>query len=127
MKSSVICTSIEGNAIDLQCRKLTVHPPRREIGVGIVYPFKLGIRGNATIARPLNAGESPWRLSSYLAIGDEVFGETVDGFSGKPVKDAKVKKASGRHKGSFVTVKGRAYAHVEIGVRELLQRKPQDR
>lgn len=127
MKSSEICTSIEGESIELQCRKLTVHQPRREPDLGIVYPFKLGIRGIARIKQPLDSGSKPWRSTSYLAIGDQVSGETVDGFSCKPVKGVAVKKASGRHKGSFVTIRRRAYAHVEIGVRELLQRNPKNR
>lgn len=124
MKSSQICTSIEGRSIDLQCRKLTFHPPRRDPKLGLVYPFKLGIRGLAKVSRPLDPGSDPWRQGSFSAVGDQISGEAIDGFSGKPIKGASVKPATGRHKASFVSIRGPAYAHVEIGIRELLQRKP---
>lgn len=123
MKSSQICTSIEGQSIDIQCRKFTAHPPRRDPNLGLVYPFKLGIRGLARVGRPLDPGSDPWRSGSFTASGDQIFGETIDGFAGKPIRNVRVGPATGRHKGSFVTIRGPAYAHVEIGVRELLQRK----
>ena len=103
-----------------------VHPPRRDPQLGVVYPFKMGIRVLATISQPLASSSRPWRPVSHLVPGDQLFGESIDGFSGKPIKGEKVSKASGRHKGSFVKIRKHAYAHVEIGVTELLQRKPKD-
>jgi hypothetical protein len=122
MRQSHVCNSVEGEVLELQCRKFSLQPPRKDPKLGkLIYPFKLSIFGIARITKPLDPHTSATKKTSLLAVGDEVHGEAVDGYGIRPVGRPAVGNATGTHKASFVTVKGSAYAHVEIGVRDHLE------
>lgn len=119
MKSASVCTSIEGEKISIVCRKFSVQPPRKDNGK-MVYPFKLSIHGAATVAKPYESQDQLNRKESFWAAGDEVHGEAVDGYSGRPIGPRVLVNETHTHKAQAVTLKGGAYAHVEIGVRDHL-------
>lgn len=122
MRLSQVCSSIEGETLELQCRKFSPQPPRRDPKVGkLIYPFKISIHGYARITKPFESKTAAIREESLLNVDDEIHGEAVDGYGLKPVGRPTIEHATATHKASFVTVKGGAYAHVEIGVRDHLE------
>lgn len=86
----------------------------------MIYPFKLSIHGYARISKTYEAGKALKSTKSFIAEGDEIHGEAVDGYSCKPLGKPTVEHATATHKASFVKARGGAYAHVEIGVRDQL-------
>lgn len=124
MKSSDVCTSIEGESLEITCRKFMPKPPKRDAKLGkLVYPFKLSIHGSATIKKEFENKGNPWREISHLNHNDEIHGEALDCFAGKPLKKPDLINATGTHKAMRLTTYGGSYAHVEIGIREHLNRK----
>ncbi|MGO4366417.1 hypothetical protein [Pseudomonas sp. PAB10] len=122
MKSSVVGDSVEGDGLDLQCRKFTLHPPKKNKDLNlVVYPFKLSIFGYATVKKEFSKSETLVKETSGRNVGDEIHGETVGGFSAKAPSKPEVKHATSTHKASFITTRGQSFAFVEIGVRDHLQ------
>lgn len=120
MRSAEICSSVEADALQLQCRKFYPQQPRKDPNLGrIVYPFKVSIHGRAWVSKPYEDDVPNLREQSMRNLGDEVHGETLDGFAQKPIGRPKVDHATSTHKATFVTIRG-GYAHVEIGVRDHL-------
>lgn len=119
MKSANVCTSIEGEKISIVCRKFSSQPPRRDSGK-VVYPFKLSIHGAAKVEKAYDQADQLNRKVSYWSVGDEVHGEAIDGYAGKPIGPLGLVNATHTHKAQGVTLRGGAYAHVEIGVRDHL-------
>lgn len=117
MRSTTVCNSVEGDTIELQCRKFYTHPPRRDPNRGLVYPFKVSIHGFARISKPYETNAPISRKESFVGEGDEIHGEALDGYSLKPIAKAKIEHATSTHKASFVTLR-KGYAHIEIGMRE---------
>lgn len=122
MRSSAIGDSVEGNGLDLQCRKFHLHgPTKTKLTKGLVYTFKLSIHGYARVSKTLADKTAPISSSSRLDEGDEIHGETINGFSSKPPGRPEVKHATSTHKATFVSTRGQSFASVEIGVRDQLQ------
>ena len=119
MKSAFVCTSIEGEKISIVCRKFSPQPPRKDFGK-MVYPFKLSIHGSAIVEKAYELEAQLKRKESHWLIGDGVHGEAVDGYAGKPIKPPVLVNETHTHKAQSVTLRGGAYAHVEIGVRDHL-------
>ena len=119
MKSASVCTSIEGEKIYISCRKFSPQPPRKESG-RTVYPFKLSIFGSAAVEKAYERQDQLSRKQSHWSIGDEVHGEAVDGYAGKPIAPRVLENKTHTHKAQGVIIRGGAYAHVEIGVRDHL-------
>lgn len=86
----------------------------------MIYPFKLSIHGSATVEKTYDEEDQLSRKESFWSLGDEVHGEAVDGYAGKPIKTPVVVNATHTHKAQSVTIRGGAYAHVEIGIRDHL-------
>lgn len=122
MRASSIGNSVEGNALALQCRKLKMHGPiKSKLTKRLVYNFKLSIHGFAKVTKPLSDECEQISPGSMISEGDEIHGETINGFSVKPLGREEVKHATGTHKATFVATRGQSYASVEIGVRDHLQ------
>lgn len=119
MKSASVCTSIEGEKISIVCRKFSPQPPRKDSGK-MIFPFKLSIHGSATVEKAYEYQDQLKRKESYWSVGDEIHGEAVDGYAGKPIGPRDLLNATHTHKAQGVTIRGGAYAHVEIGVRDHL-------
>lgn len=119
MKSALVCTSIEGERIAIVCRKFSPQPPRKDSGK-MVYPFKLSIHGSAVVEKAYDIKDQLMREVSHWIVGDEIHGEAVDGYAGKPIKPPVLVNETHTHKAQSVTLRGGAYAHVEIGVRDHL-------
>lgn len=129
MRSAKVCSSVEGETLELQCRKFSVQQPRRHPDLGkVIHPFKISIHGYARVVKPYlkpysavgpNDGSTPLRQQSMLILGDEIHGEAVDGYGQKPIGRPEVRHATASHKATFVKVRG-GYAHVEISVRDHL-------
>lgn len=112
-----ICSSIEGLKIALNTRKFNSQSSpvfNKELGKK-VYKFKLGMNGYAKIDVPLSSSQSPCYEESMLCVGDEIQGGGIDGWTEKAIKngDITVDHLTGTHKATFVTFKGRFYAHVQ--------------
>ena len=123
-KHTQVGSSIEGNSLGLQTRKFLPRPPEKDSILGVVvYPFKLGIFGLAQIAAELVPRKAIWSANSALNLGDELHGESISGKSEKPLSKPAVSAATGTHRASFITTKGRSFAIIEVGVRALLQKK----
>ncbi|CAM3805780.1 hypothetical protein CCOS865_01851 [Pseudomonas reidholzensis] len=122
MRKSAIGDSIEGNALELQCRKFKMNgPTKSKFTKALVFNFKLSIHGFARISKPLGDTETQVSDKSMINVGDEIHGESINGFSSKPMGREEVKHATSTHKATFVSTRGKSYANVEIGVREFLQ------
>lgn len=122
MRASSIGDSVEGNALELQCRKFKMHgPTKSKFTKRLVFSFKLSIHGFARITKSLSEDCSKISPDSMLSEGDEIHGETINGFSSKPPGREEVKHATSTHKATFVATRGQSYAQVEIGVRDHLQ------
>lgn len=120
MRSAEICTSVEAEVLELQCRKFFPQQPRKDPTLGkIVYPFKVSIHGCARVSKSYEDDVPSLRPQSMRDFGDEVHGETLDGFAQKPIGKPRIDHGTSSHKASFVTIR-RGYAHVEISVRDHL-------
>lgn len=120
MRSAEICTSVEAEVLKLQCRKFFLQQPRKNAKLGnVVYPFKVSIHGRAWVSKPYEDGVPSLRPQSMRDLGDEVHGETLDGFAQKPIAKPRIDHGTSSHKASFVEIR-RGYAHVEIGMRDHL-------
>jgi hypothetical protein len=116
--------SIEGEKIELQCRKFQPHTPRRDAKMGcLVHPFKLSIFGKAWITEAYVGNKTLFCEGSKLELSDEVRGEAIDGFALRLLGKPAVVNATSSHKATSLRCRGGVYAHVEIGVREQLQAK----
>lgn len=121
--ATAICSSIEGRKIFAKCRKFTLRIPRRHAGLGrTVYPFKLGISGQAAVDEELNPKQPIESPASSVNKNDRIVGTTLDGFSTRPPRQ-ELKPDSGRHRATFLVASDYAYLHIEIGLRELLQQR----
>lgn len=124
MKSAEVGASVEGESIEVQCRKYQQLLPYKHPKIGsLVYPFKLSIFGKVSILKPLNDVVSKIREESLVAVGDEIQGESITGHCARALPKAEVKHATASHKASFVKTRGHSFAQVATGLRELLQRK----
>lgn len=121
MRSNVVCSSIEGEGMELQCRKFFPRPPRKLPTGTIIYPFTLSIYGIATVTKTLESQKSTWQTTSMVALDDSINGESIDGYAEKPLGKPVVRKGTGRHKASFIVSKAHCFAHVQIGTRDSLQ------
>lgn len=122
MRTSAIGDSVEGNALELQCRKFSLHgPTKTKKTKALVFAFKLSIHGFARVAKELQDSTNQISEDSMIDEGDEIHGETINGFSSKAPSRPEVKHATSTHKASFVSTRGPSYAVVEIGVRDQLQ------
>ncbi|WP_223555315.1 hypothetical protein [Pseudomonas sp. BF-R-01] len=122
MRSSAIGDSVEGDSLELQCRKIYLHgPTKTRFTNKLVFSFKLSIHGFAKIAKPLGDPTKQLSAKSHVEEGDEIHGERIFGFSSKPLGRQEVRHATGTHKATFVPTRAKSYALVEIGVRDQLQ------
>lgn len=122
MRLSAIGDSVEGNGLELQCRKFHLQGPiKSKLVKGLVFTFKLSIHGFARVSKILPDPSTKISEGSLLNEGDEIHGETINGFSSKAPGRPKIKHATSTHKASFVATHGQSYATVEIGVRDQLQ------
>lgn len=120
MRSANVCSSVEAEVLELQCRKFFLQQPKINATLGkVVYPFKVSIHGSARVLEPYEDSAVYHRPKSMRKLGDEVHGETLDGFAQKPVGKPRIDHGTSSHKASFVKIR-RGYAHVEIGVRDHL-------
>ncbi|MCK9375695.1 MAG: hypothetical protein M0P73_06050 [Syntrophobacterales bacterium] len=123
-----ICNSIEGQKVSLQCRKFTSFRPRVDSKMTqSIFPFKLAISSLAIISEELEPKEHRFRPTSILDQDACLLGETIDGFSLKPLSSPKIVHGSAKHEASLIYSKGFVYAHIEIGVRALLQKKEKEK
>lgn len=119
-----ICTSIEGEKVGLQCRKFNALIPRKDSTMNQqVFPFKMGISSIAFIKEELNPKKSKYRKKSMLDVDATLLGESIDGFSIRPLGAPNIERGSGTHKASILNTKSFTYAHIEIGLRRLLQKQ----
>jgi len=120
VKSSSVCTSIEGEKISITCRKFSAQPPYLKAGK-LVYPFKLSIHGTAKVKEAYSNDSQLKVQKSHWSEGDEIHGEAVDGYSGKAFRNPpQVINLTSTHKAQAVEMRGGVYAHVEIGMRDQL-------
>jgi hypothetical protein len=116
-----ICKSIEGEKLTLQCRKFNAFKPRKDsIMKQQVFPFKMGISSIAIINEELNPKNPKYKNESMLDKDLTLMGESIDGFSMKPLGTPNVEHGSGAHKASILNTRCFTYAHIEIGFRRLL-------
>lgn len=122
MRLSAIGDSVEGNGLELQCRKFHLQGPiKSKLANRLVYTFKLSIHGFARVSKVLPDSTTKISEDSLINEGDEIHGETINGFSSKAPGRPKLQHATSTHKASFVATHGHSYASVEIGVRDQLQ------
>ncbi|MGO4803454.1 hypothetical protein ACEN2T_29730 [Pseudomonas sp. W22_MBD1_FP4] len=122
MNSSAVGASVEGDGLELKCRKFTLHQPKRNKDLNLlIYPFKLSIFGYATVKKEFSKSETLVNKTSGCNVGDSIHGEAVGGFSAKAPSKPEVKHATATHKASFIITRGQSFAFVEIGVRDHLQ------
>lgn len=127
MRYAEVCTSIEAEKMEIQCRRFTARTPKKDAKLGkTVYPFKLSIHGFARVTEAYAKDAILYRDESHTGSDDELHGTTVDGFAVKPLGKQRVEHATGTHKATYVQCRGGVYAHVEIGVREHLAKDQQE-
>jgi hypothetical protein len=88
----------------------------------MVYPFKMGISSKAIIEEELNPKGHKFRAESILEKDICIMGESIEGFSLKPLAATKIIH-TGAHRGRLINTKCFTFAHIEIGLRALLQKK----
>lgn len=121
MIATSVCCSLEAEKIEIQARKFLMQTPRRDSKLNkLVYPFKVSIFGIARVSQVYPDDQGLYRECSMRCEGDELRGETLDGFATKPIGKQRVAKATASHKATFVDCRGGVYAHIEIGPRHLL-------
>jgi hypothetical protein len=120
---TAVCTSIEGDKLFLQCKQLNIFPPRIDSQMRcVIYPFKLGISSKALIDEELNPKNHKFRAESLLDKDTCIAGESIEGFSIKPLGSVEIIH-TGAHRGRVINTKRFSYAHIEVGLRAILQKK----
>lgn len=123
MKGVLLGSSLEAVCLSLKTRKFYPQPPYRHETLGkIVYPFKLGVRSEATIDESYPSGHVFFDQHSARNEGDQLVGETLSGFSSKSIRP-EVDHGSGTHKATFAKAKAGSYAKIDIPVREIIESK----
>ncbi|MGA7576605.1 MAG: hypothetical protein ACLQUW_08030 [Desulfobaccales bacterium] len=123
MIHTAICTYIEGERLYLQCRQFNPLKPCINPTTGnAVYPFKMAISSKAIIGKELNPKESIFRVESITDKDSCIKGQTINGFSVRPLGATEIIHTGG-HRGRFIITKGISLAHIEIGFRALLEKK----
>jgi hypothetical protein len=118
-----VCTSIEGERLFLQCRQINQLMPRIDAQMGcLIYPFKMGISSKAFIEKELIPKDYKFRAGSLLEKDTCISGESIEGFSIKPLGSVDIIH-TGAHRGRVINTKRFSYAHIEVGLRALLQKK----
>lgn len=121
-----VCTSIEGERLFLQCRQFNPFLPRNDPQIGcIIYPFKMGISSRAFIEEELNPKNYKFRAESLLEKDTCILGQSIEGFSIKPLGSVAIIH-TGAHRGRAINTKRFSYAHIEVGLRALLQKKEKE-
>lgn len=124
MKSGSTGASVEGSAIEVQCRKYYNLLPFRDKSLNrIVYPFKLSIFGKVKVVKVLDEGAKPVCATSMIAVGDEIMGEAIAGHCAKALPKPQIINATASHKASFIKTRGHSYARLDAGMREVVQAK----
>ncbi|WP_155291415.1 hypothetical protein [Burkholderia multivorans] len=109
-----ICSSIEAEQIALKTRQFFPGPPSINKSTGEKrWHFSLGINSSAWITKAYSTMDEVVYSTSMLALGDKVQGGGIDGWTRKPLGRDRVKKGSGTHSATFLTVSGGCYAHIE--------------
>ena len=120
---TAICTSIEGEKLFLQCRQFNPFQPRIDPTMNCtIYPFKMGISSKAIIKEELNPKEYKFRAESILEKDTCIKGESIDGFSIKPLGTVEIIH-TGAHRGRVINTKSFSFAHIVVGIRAILQMK----
>jgi len=88
----------------------------------MVYPFKMGISSKAIIEEEINPKGHKFRVQSLLEKDACLMGESIEGFSLKPLPATNIIH-TGAYRGRLINTKCFAFAHIEIGLRALLQKK----
>lgn len=113
--------AIEGEKIKVQTRKFDAYPPKRHPHKGLMWQFGLGIRSSAEITEAYTEPNSKVVFTTSLtALGDEILGTCIDGWSRKPLGEPNISKGSASHSASHLHIYGGCYACVEIPPREHL-------
>lgn len=124
MKSGSTGASVEGSAIEVQCRKYHNLLPFKDKTLNrIVYPFKLSVFGKVKVVKVLDEGATLVCISSMIAEGDEIMGEAIAGHCAKALPKPQIINATASHKASFIKTRGHSYARLDAGMREVLQAK----
>ena len=122
MITSGVGDSVEGDGLNLQCRKLYLHGPIKSKDLNrLIYTFKLSIHGFATVSKSLPENAIAVSESSRTDIGDAIHGEAIGGYSFKAPGRQTVDHATSTHKAKFISTRSQSFAFVEIGVRDHLQ------
>lgn len=118
-----ICSSVEGEKLDLKTRQFHASPPTKDPGTGkIRYGFRLGVRSSVVVTEAYAEPKASKAVdTSMTAIGDEILGTSIDGWSKKPLGKPNVSRGSASHSASFISIRGGCYAHIEIAPREILE------
>ena len=123
MIKTAICTSIEGEKLFLQCRQFNPFQPRIDPTMNCtIYPFKMGISSKAIIEEELNPKNYKIRAKSFLDKDICILGESIEGFSIKPLGSVEIIH-TGAHRGRVINTKKYSYAHIEVSLRTLLQKE----
>ncbi len=110
----------------LQCRQFNALKPRIDpIMDSTIYPFKMGISSKATIEEELNPKKYKFRAESLLEKDTCIAGESIEGFTIKPLGSTAIIH-TGAHRGRVISTKRFSFAHIEIGLRALLQKIEKD-
>lgn len=124
MIQTAVCTSIEGNKLFLQCRQFNHFSPRIDSKLNcLIYPFKMGISSKAFINEELNPKKYKYKARSLLDKDSCIAAESIEGFSIKPLGSVEIIH-TGKHRGRVIKTKAFSYAHIEVGLRTMLQKKP---
>lgn len=124
MKSGSSGSSVEGSAIEVQCRKYYNLLPFMDKTLNrIVYPFKLSIFGKVKVVKVLDEGTQLVCLTSMVKLGDEIMGAAIAGHCAKALPKPQIINATATHKASFIKTRGHSYARLDAGMREVLQAK----
>lgn len=124
MKAAQTGASVEGSAIEVQCRKYThLLPFKDSVLDRMVYPFKLSIFGKVRVVKVLDEGAILVCAESMIELGDEIMGEAIAGHCAKALPKPQIKNATAAHKASFIKTRGHSYARLDAGIREIMQSK----
>lgn len=124
MKSGSTGSSVEGSAIEVQCRKYYNLLPFLDKTLNrMVYPFKLSVFGKVKVVKVLDDDATLVCGNSMIALGDEIMGESIAGHCAKALPKPQIINATASHKASFIKTRGHSYARLDAGMREVLQAK----
>lgn len=106
--------SVEAEKSAVKARKIVPQLPVKDMRLGsLVYRFIFERNSSVEILEELSPRVHKVKDTSLLAVGDNISGLSISGFSVAPIPSPVIKKGSATHKANFLSCHGFLFAEIK--------------